>query len=193
MYQGKVRNMACKTLERLVFTREDYEKENREKLALLGNEILSMQKDEDGLYTEEGTNQEELLLRVLPTLTLFETELNKKEHYNDIVFQCRQAVKKYPASVKIFSMLSGVLETISEQIFEHYKTIQTLMWEQYEAVKTETSDELLCALAKGCYYKAFLLEKYEAVLDIARNNPEAFPKAYREILRLERRFDRRIG
>ncbi len=150
--------------------------------------IQALHKDEDGLFVKEGKDQEELLSEVLPLYTLYETFLNKKEHYNELTAMCRAAVKKYPGSPKIFSMLSEVLEYFSEEIYEHYRTIQRLLWEQYEAVSVSMTEEVAYALAKACFYKAFLMEKYEDALQ-PFNSPE-YPMAKYAIERLAHRFER---
>lgn len=151
-------------------------------------EITTLERDEEGLFTATGISQEELLLDVMPVYTLFETRLNKKENYIDLVDQCKKAVKKYPGSKKIFMMLAEVLEYFSEEIYEHYKTIQTLLWEQYVAVSADMTEEVAYALAKGCFYKAFLLEKYEDVLKPFDN--ESYPAAQYATRRLNHRFER---
>lgn len=160
----------------------------KETLTAAAKEIAALSRDEAGLFTAEGVNQEELLLQVMPVYTLFETQLNKKENYIDLVAQCKAAVKKYPGSTKVFAMLAEVLEYFSEEIFEHYKTIQRLLWEQYEAVSKNETEEVGYALAKACFYKAFLLEKYED--DLKPFTKEEYPAAYYAIKRLEYRFER---
>ncbi|MBO5353700.1 MAG: hypothetical protein J6A77_10420 [Lachnospiraceae bacterium] len=160
----------------------------KEALTEAAKEIAALKRDEDGLFVAEGTSQEELLAEVLPVYTLFESRLNKKENYIDLVNQCRAAVKKYPGSKKIFAMLAEVLEYFSEEIFEHYKTVQRLLWEQYVAVSVDMTEEVAYALAKGCFYKAFLLEKYED--DLKKFAVKEYPAAYYAIKRLEQRFER---
>lgn len=160
----------------------------KEALTQAAKEISALDKDEAGLFTAEGISQEELLLDVMPVYTLFESRLNKKENYIDLVNQCKTAVKKYPGSPKIFAMLAEVLEYFSEEIYEHYKTIQRLLWEQYVAVSVNMTEEVAYALAKGCFYKAFLLEKYEDALKTYED--AKYPAAYYAIKRLEQRFDR---
>lgn len=160
----------------------------KEALTEAAKKVAALERDADGLFTAEGVKQEELLLDVMPLYTLYESKLNKKENYIDLVTQCKAAVKKYPDSKAIFSMLAEVLEYFSEEIFEHYKTIQRLLWEQYEAVSGNMEETAAYALAKACFYKAFLLEKYEAVLKPFEN--EAYPAAYYAIKRLEKRFER---
>ena len=160
----------------------------KEALTQAAKEILALDRDEAGLFMAEGISQEELLLDVMPVYTLFESRLNKKENYIDLVNQCKTAVKKYPGSSKIFAMLAEVLEYFSEEIYEHYKTIQRLLWEQYVAVSVNLTEEVAYALAKGCFYKAFLLEKYEDALKAYDN--VKYPAAYYAIKRLEQRFDR---
>jgi DNA-binding response OmpR family regulator len=76
----------------------------------------------------------------------------------------------------------------SEEIFEHYKTVQRLLWEQYVAVSENMDETVAYALAKACFYKAFLLEKYEDAL--AAFNNETYSAAYYAIQRLEKRFER---
>ena len=165
------------------------ESENyKDALTEAAKEIASLQRDTDGLFMTEGINQEELLLEVMPIYALFESRLNKKENYIDLVNQCKAAVKKYPGSKKIFAMLAEVLEYFSEEIYEHYKMIQTLLWEQYVAVSVEPTEEVAYALAKGCFYKAFLLEKYEDALKPFAT--EEYPVAYYAIKRLKYRFER---
>lgn len=165
------------------------ESENyKDALTEAAKEIASLQRDTDGLFMTEGINQEELLLEVMPIYALFESRLNKKENYIDLVNQCKAAVKKYPGSKKIFAMLAEVLEYFSEEIYEHYKMIQTLLWEQYVAVSVEPTEEVAYALAKGCFYKAFLLEKYEDALKPFAT--EEYPAAYYAIKRLKYRFER---
>lgn len=160
----------------------------KEVLADAAKEIATLSRDEDGLFIAEDISQEELLLKVIPVYTLYETKCNKKENYIDLVAQCKAAVKKYPGSKQIFVMLAEVLEYFSEEIFEHYKTIQRLLWEQYVVV-SETMDEMVAyALAKACFYKAFLLEKYEDAL--APFADHKYPAAYYAIKRLECRFER---
>ncbi len=160
----------------------------KEALTEAAKEIAALKRDEDGLFVAEGTSQEELLAEVLPVYTLFESRLNKKENYIDLVNQCKTAVKKYPGSKKVFAMLAEVLEYFSEEIFEHYKTIQRLLWEQHVAVSVEPTEEVAYALAKGCFYKAFLLEKYED--DLKKFAIKEYPAAYYAIKRLEYRFER---
>ena len=54
---------------------------------------------------------------------------------------------------------------------------------------SEAMDETVAyALAKACFYKAFLLEKYEDALVPFEN--EVYPAAYYAIKRLEKRFER---
>lgn len=150
--------------------------------------ITSLERDADGLFIAEGVRQEELLLSVMPAYTLFETKCNKKENYIDLVEQCKAAVKKYPDSKLVFSMLAEVLEYFSEEIFEHYKTVQRLLWEQYAAVSASIDETVTYALAKACFYKAFLLEKYEA--DLTQYAKKEYPAAYYAVKRLEYRFER---
>jgi len=160
----------------------------RDALTEAAKEINALAKDSDGLFTADSIGQEELLLSVMPVYTLYETKCNKKENYFDIINQCKTAVKKYPDSRLIFAMLSEVLEYFSEEIFEHYRTIQRLLWEQYEAVSGTMDETVAYALAKACFHKAFLLEKYEdAMLPFAS---EEYPAAYYAVKRLEKRFER---
>ena len=131
----------------------------KEALTEAAKEISALERDAEGLFTKDGMEQEELLLEAMPVYALFESRLNKKENYIDLVDQCKTAVKKYPGSKKIFAMLAEVLEYFSEEIYEHYKTIQRLLWEQYVAVSADMDETIAYALAKACFYKAFLLEK----------------------------------
>ena len=85
-------------------------------------------------------------------------------------------------------MLAEVLEYFSEEIFEHYKTVQRLLWEQYVAVSEKMDETVAYALAKACFYKAFLLEKYEN--DLLTYKSEEYPAACYAIKRLEKRFER---
>ena len=85
-------------------------------------------------------------------------------------------------------MLAEVLEYFSEEIFEHYRTIQRLLWEQYVAVSVKPTEEVAYALAKGCFFKAFLLEKYED--DLKEFATKEYPAAYYAVKRLEYRFER---
>lgn len=160
----------------------------KEALAAAAKEISALNRDEEGLFVAEGISQEELLLEVMPVYTLFESRLNKKENYIDLVNQCKAAVKKYPGSQKIFVMLAEVLEYFSEEIYEHYKTIQRLLWEMYVAVSADMTEETAYALAKACFYKAFLLEKYDDALRPFAD--EKYPAAKYAIERLEHRFER---
>ncbi len=157
-------------------------------LTATAKEIAALNKDADGLFVKTGKTQEELLLEVMPLYTLYETLLNKKEHYNELAAMCKAAVKKYPASPKIFTMLAEVLEYFSEEIYEHYRTIQRLLWEQYVAVSADMTEEVAYALAKGCFYKAFLLEKYEDALKPFA--ADKYPMAKYAIERLNHRFVR---
>lgn len=150
--------------------------------------IAALERDADGLFGTNGVNQEELLLDVMPLYTLYETKCNKKENYIDLTEQCKAAVKKYPGSKVIFSMLAEVLEYFSEEIYELYRTVQRLLWEQYVAVSVNPDETVAYALAKACFYKAFLLEKYED--DLAVFADEKYPAAYYAIKRLEKRFER---
>lgn len=188
----EIRNVAAHGLDgdkkavAYLFTLE--EEEYKEALARLGREILGTKRDADGLFCAEGVNQEELLCELMPVYTLFESKLNKKEHYIDLVNQCKQAVKKYPGSKKVFTMLAEVLEYMSEEIFEQYKTIQTLLFTQYVIVSETMDEEVAYALAKACFYKAFLLEKYED--ELVKYAKEDCPAAYYAIKRLDMRFER---
>lgn len=160
----------------------------KDALSAVAQEISELQRDAEGLFLLEGTEQEELLYEVMPVYALYESQLNKKENYIDLVNQCKTAVKKYPGSKKIFAMLAEVLEYFSEEIYEHYRTIQRLLWEQYVAVSVEMTEEVAYALAKACFYKAFLLEKYEDKLK--QFATEEYPAAYYAVKRLEHRFER---
>ena len=160
----------------------------KDALTAAAKEIASMARDEEGLFLAEGISQEELLLQVMPVYTLYESRLNKKENYNDIVEQCKAAVKNYPGSKTVFAMLAEVLEYFSEEIFEHYRTIQRLLWAQYVAVSEDCDETVAYALAKACFYKAFLLEKYEDALKLFADSK--YPAAYYAIKRLEQRFER---
>ena len=88
----------------------------------------------------------------------------------------------------VFAMLAEVLEYFSEEIFEHYRTIQRLLWEQYVLISKQMTEETTYALAKACFYKAFLLEKYED--DLKQFATEEYPAAYFAVKRLEQRFER---
>ncbi|MBR6642442.1 MAG: hypothetical protein IKL28_02130 [Lachnospiraceae bacterium] len=160
----------------------------KEALTEAAKEVARLGRDADGLFTADGVNQEELLFEVMPLYTVYETKCNKKENYIDLVMQCKAAVKKYPDSKIIFTMLAEVLEYFSEEIFEHYKTVQRLLWEQYVAVSVKMDETVAYALAKACFYKAFLLEKYEDALRPFESM--TYPMAYYAIRRLEKRFDR---
>ena len=179
-------NVSSKTVVAFLYTVEP--ESYKEALTEAVKEVTVMERDADGLFIAEGVSQEELLREALPVYTLFETKLNKKENYIDLVEQCKAAVKKYPGSKVIFSMLAEVLEYFSEEIFEHYKTVQRLLWEQYVAVSENMDETVAYALAKACFYKAFLLEKYEDALTSFEN--ETYPAAYYAIKRLEKRFER---
>ena len=178
--------MQSQTATAFLYTVE--EENYKEALAEAGKKILSMERDEDGLFCVAGESQQALLLDIMPVYALYETRLNKKEHYIDLVEQCKSAVKKYPGSNQIFTMLAEVLEYMSEEIYEQYQTIKRLMWEQFVAIAPHMTEETAYALAKGCFYKAFLLEKYEEYLNCF--NKKQYPVAYYAILRLEQRFDR---
>lgn len=160
----------------------------KEAVVAAAQDIAALTRDEDGLFVSGTQEQQSLLSEVMPLYTLYETRLNKKENYNDIVNQCRTAVKKYPDSNAVFLMLAEVLEYFSEEIYEHYRTIQRLLWEQYVLVSGQMTEETACALAKACFYKAFLLEKYEE--DLKPFASEQYPVAYFAIKRLEYRFER---
>ncbi len=160
----------------------------KEALTEAAKEIATFKRDADGLFVADGFNQEELLVSIMSAYTLFETKLNKKENYIDLVNQCKAAVRKYPESKMIFFMLAEVLEYFSEEIYEHYRTIQRLLWEQYVAVSESMDETVAYALAKACFYKAFLLEKYEDALKTWEN--ENYPAAFYAIKRLEKRFER---
>lgn len=160
----------------------------KEALTKAAKEVAALDRDGEGLFTLDGVNQEELLLDVMPLYTLYETKCNKKENYIDLTEQCKAAVKKYPGSKVIFTMLAEVLEYFSEEIYELYRTIQRLLWEQYVAVSEDMDDTVAYALAKACFYKAFLPEKYED--DLKPFATEEYPAAYYAIKRLEQRFVR---
>lgn len=182
----EIKVSSSKTATAFLFT---VEPENyKEAFSEAAKEVAALGRDADGLFIADGVNQEELLRDVMPVYTLFETKCNKKENYIDLVEQCKTAVKKYPGSKLIFSMLAEVLEYFSEEIFEHYKTIQRLLWEQYVAVSQNMDETVAYALAKACFYKAFLLEKYEDALVPYEN--EDYQASYYAIKRLEKRFER---
>lgn len=178
--------ITSKTALAFLFT---VEPENyKEALTEAAKEVAALGRDADGLFFVDGINQEELLLSVMPLYALYETKLNKKENYIDLAEQCKAAVKKYPGSKVIFSMLAEVLEYFSEEIYELYRTVQRLLWEQYVAVSVNPDETVAYALAKACFYKAFLLEKYED--DLAVYADKIYPAAYYAIKRLEKRFER---
>ncbi len=160
----------------------------KEAMCEAAKEIASLGRDAAGLFMDEKEDQQKLLWEVMPLYTLYESRLNKKENYIDLVNQCKAAVKKYPGSNMVFAMLSEVLEYFSEEIYEHYRTIQRLLWEQYVIISKQMTEETTCALAKACFYKAYLLEKYED--DLKQFAREEYPSAYFAVKRLEYRFER---
>ncbi len=160
----------------------------KEAVTAVAQEIAAQKRDNDGLFLSGEQEQQSLLAEVMPLYTLYESRLNKKENYIDIVNQCKAAVKKYPDSNEVFLMLSEVLEYFSEEIYEHYRTLQRLLWEQYVLISKQMTEKTACALAKACFYKAFLLEKYEDDLKPFAN--EQYPAAYFAIKRLKHRFER---
>ena len=160
----------------------------KEALTEAAKNIAALNRDDNGLFADEKEDQQRLLLEVMPLYTLYESRLNKKENYIDLVNQCKAAVKKYPGSNMIFVMLAEVLEYFSEEIYEHYRTIQRLLWEQYVLISGQMTAETTYALAKACFHKAFLLEKYEDGLKGFAT--EEYPVAYYAVKRLEKRFER---
>ena len=160
----------------------------KDALTEAAKEISALGRDADGLFYADGVSQEELLLSVMPLYTLYETKCNKKENYIELTKQCKAAVKKYPGSKIVFTMLAEVLEYFSEEIYELYRTIQRLLWEQYVAISADMNETTAYALAKACFYKAFLLEKYEDALAVFADIK--YPAAYYAIKRLEKRFER---
>ena len=183
----EIKASADKKAVAFLFTVE--EENYKEALTAAAKEIASLDRDADGLFCKSGVDQEELLFDVMPVYALYDTRLNKKEHYIDLANQCRAAVKKYPGSNRIFTMLAEVLEYMSEEIYEQYRTVQRLLWEQYVAISAHMTGETAYALAKACFYKAFLLEKYEEELQKFAGD-ESCPEAYFAIQRLNKRFER---
>jgi len=185
---GEIKSFADTSKLALAFLYTVEPESYEDALCNAAKEIAAFDRDADGLFTAAGQEQQALLLEVMPVYTLYESRLNKKENYIDLVEQCKTAVKKYPGSKLIFTMLAEVLEYFSEEIYEHYRTIQRLLWEQYVAVCESMDETVAYALAKACFHKAFLAEKYEDALKPFEN--EVYPAAYFAIKRLEKRFER---
>lgn len=113
--------------------------ESEKQLVKLGAEISELPR-EYGMFTHPQIEQEALLSAVLPIYTLYETKHNKKEHYADIVEQCKAATKKYPFSEQILAMLEGVFCAMSEEIYEHYTKVRMLLREQQRRIAAQSAE-----------------------------------------------------
>ena len=108
-----------------------------------------------------------------------------KRNGSEVKFDIKKIVS---AIERANETVEGIDKISEEEIFEHYKTVQRLLWEQYVAVSVNPDETVAYALAKACFYKAFLLEKYEDALSAFAD--EKYPAAYYAVKRLEKRFER---
>lgn len=157
----------------LFFLYEETKEEKYKKaIESLMKRLESLPRDKDNVFVFGEYKIESFLEAfslVMPFYTEYETKIGKKEKYNDIIeqFKCiRKRVKadhknELSVLVKEYYLLSLVesYQVISEQIFEHYKTLEDFI---KEAIRENKTDSVLIAygIFKACKMKALLQEKY---------------------------------
>ena len=102
---------------------------------------------------------------VMPTYAEYGTKIGKKENYNDIITQFKniRATIKTDSEKELYLMtLVETLEVMSEEIFEHYKTLEVFA---KEAIKEMENSSVVRAygILKACRLKDLLKEKYQEV------------------------------
>lgn len=116
-------------------------------------------------------------LNVLPFYIEAETNIGKKEHYQDVSVRFNAAVEKLDTTnvsdtVTLMLALVSAYELMSEQIFEYYMAVATnykkLLKEMLPRLENASSEDRMIAaytIVRAADMKIILAEKYECLSD----------------------------
>jgi rhamnogalacturonyl hydrolase YesR len=133
------------------------------------------------VFCKEEKNLSEIYM-VQPFYTLYDTIYNKKEHYLEIMEQCK-VINQFPNDSKKATLLVDCFSGMSEEIYEHYFMLLNLTKTTIKEILANTKEQKLLlddnevdssdaventiftsyAVLKACHYKILLAEKYEIV------------------------------
>lgn len=93
----------------------------------------------------------------------FEELIKNKENYGKIVEYFK---KRNTFSMDDLSILVDMIEQMSPEIYEHYRTLQDIFRREIRAAlnRRETDGRLAVIIKRGCDNKTLLAEKYEAYI-----------------------------
>lgn len=125
------------------------------------------------------TTNMDTALKTLPFYMLAETELGKKEHYQDIAVRYTELTAKLTSdkadASQIAKYLFAVITTVeymSEQLFEYYMALADMFKKALKKnlkvlEKEDKNTKILTAFAleRACDMRIILREKYQAVID----------------------------
>lgn len=136
--------------------------------------LRTLPRDAEGIFLagENGItdSRTKMLYEILPFYMEYETRYHKKAEYNDIVLQCR-SVKEEEKDEWYLLALIDIMEAMSIEIFEHYKTLEQLFKDKVKKVlstqKTDVEEEtgstfsVAYAIIKACRLGVLSRERYE--------------------------------
>lgn len=137
--------------------------------------IRNLPRDEKGIFLagENGIadSKGKTFYELLPFYMEYETRFHKKAEYNDIVMQC-QSMKEEEKDEWYLLALVDIMEAMSIEIFEHYKTLEQLFKDKVRKMlstkevnveeETGSTFRIAYAIIKACRIGALSREKYEA-------------------------------
>lgn len=120
-------------------------------------ELITNNYNNDTLFTEQAS------LKWMPFYVWFDTNYNSKSNYLSIMEKIKMLDTNYPDSAYIMTLLALVLDEISEEIYEHYHSIQVMLKTRVQKDASQLLSSVLVAYATliACKKKAVLAEKYK--------------------------------
>lgn len=107
------------------------EEKYRKAIELVQNKIRELKRDADGNFVWEDS-----LEKMFPFYMEYETRYNKKANYNDIATQLPGIGKKGQKTSYLMALID-VIDAMSIEIFEHYKTLEKLFKEEIKEILPE--------------------------------------------------------
>lgn len=168
----------------LYFELQNVNKNDEAALTQAALQIKQLKRDEEGVFDFSSFEQDvwDVGAVVYPIYTKYETSVNKKSGYPDIMAQMRTLKKRayadfsFKMAVAYMTVLIGTIETISPEIYENYRELvddfrQTTgkmiaefdLNETKELSKEEQMDgqKLALVLERAFVAKTLLREKYQ--------------------------------
>ncbi len=148
------------------------EERYREAIEGLRKELKNHGRTKSGIFSRESGTADDFeiadLYQILPFYMEYETKYHNKAEYNDIVAQL-QKVRKYSYEFSMRNMgwylmvLIDVIGVMSEEIYEHYRTLGDLFKESLRGILPMKNAEPAMfgyAICKACRIGILNREKY---------------------------------